>query len=548
MKEKLEQLYIIENKSTIELAEIFKVTPKTIRQWLKKYDITKSKELINIARQKARKKNNLEKYGVEHTSQLKENREKMKETCLEKFGVDNGAKAKVIKEKVKQNNLEKYGETNPLKVQEIKEKIRLGQIKKKGFAYPYQQYKDSTVVEILSTKENLENYLKSFENKPTIKILEKLFNYSHCAILSRIKELGLLELIEYYPEGSYSQRNIDKSIVEMVNTPSELENYLKSFENKPTLKELENLLGYDRTTLGQKVDQYNLRDYIKYGSTTSSYEKEINFLFNNIFKKNRKILYPKYEIDLFNEDHNLGIEFNGNYYHSIDNKGSNYHQDKSLLAIEKNIRLIHIFEYEWLDLSKKEKLLTLIKDIITDERDTLYARQCEIKEVSSEVAKKFLNNNHLQGADKASIRVGLFYKDLLVEIMTFCKPRFNKNFEWELSRLCSYSNFKIVGGADRLLKYFEKTYKPKNLVTYCDISKFTGEVYKKLGFTFSKISNPNYIWCNNKGNILTRYQCQKHKLVNQFPEYKDLSEDEIMYLLGYWKIEDSGNQVWIKEY
>lgn len=480
MKEKIEQLYIVENKSTTELAEIFKVTSKTIRQWLKKYDITKPKELINKARQEARKKNNLEKYGVEHTSQLKENREKMKETCLERFGVDNGAKAKAIKEKVKQNNLEKYGETNPLKVQAIKERIRLEQIKKKGFAYPYQQHKDPSVVEILSTKENLENYLKSFENKPTIHELCEKFNYSHCALLSRIKELESLRLVDYKPN-------------------------------------------------------------------TSQYEKELNLRFNNIFKKDRKILNPQ-EIDLYCSDYKLGIEFNGNYWHSIDNKGKNYHQNKTLKAIEKGVRLIHIFEYEWLDKNKKEKITSLINNIVDDDRQYLYARQCIIKEIPSEISKVFLDKYHLQGADTASVRVGLFYKDLLVAIMTFCKPRFNKKFEWELSRLCFHSNFKVIGGAERLLKYFEKTYNPKNIITYCDISKFIGKVYKRLGFSLKDISKPNYIWSNSRGDIFTRYQCQKHKLVNRYPEYHNLSEGQIMTSLGYWKIEDSGNQVWIKEY
>lgn len=47
----------------------------------------------------------LERYGVEHTSQIKESREKFKQTCLEKFGGTAPIKNKHIKEKIEKTNL-----------------------------------------------------------------------------------------------------------------------------------------------------------------------------------------------------------------------------------------------------------------------------------------------------------------------------------------------------------------------------------------------------------------------------------------------------------
>ena len=121
--------------------------------------------------------------------------------------------------------------------------------------------------------------------------------------------------------------------------------------------------------------------------------------------------------------------------------------------------------------------------------------------------------------------------------MTFCKSRFNKNFEWELSRFSSSKH--VIGGASKLLKYFERIYKPKSLITYADRRYSQGNLYYKLGFTFSHFSSPNYFY--TKGNMrFNRIQCQKHKLNKILGDKfnKDLSENENMYLNGYNKIYD----------
>ena len=121
--------------------------------------------------------------------------------------------------------------------------------------------------------------------------------------------------------------------------------------------------------------------------------------------------------------------------------------------------------------------------------------------------------------------------------MTFCKSRFNKNFEWELSRFSSSKH--VIGGAGKLLKYFERVYKPKSLITYADRRFSQGNLYYKLGFTFDHFSSPNYFYVKNQIK-LSRIQCQKHKLIkilgNKFD--KNLTESENMCLNGYNKIYD----------
>ena len=102
--------------------------------------------------------------------------------------------------------------------------------------------------------------------------------------------------------------------------------------------------------------------------------------------------------------------------------------------------------------------------------------------------------------------------------MTFGKPRFNKNYQFQLIRYASKSGFRVIGGAGKLLKYFERNYNPKSIITYADRSYSQGNMYKQLGFNLLNISEPNYCYLNHD-LILSRYQCQKSKLKNIFKKF-----------------------------
>ena len=132
--------------------------------------------------------------------------------------------------------------------------------------------------------------------------------------------------------------------------------------------------------------------------------------------------------------------------------------------------------------------------------------------------------------------------------MTFGKCRFDKKHEWELLRFCNKLGYHIPGGASKLLRYFERNYQPKSLVSYADRRWSQGKVYENLGFTFSHASAPNYwYWKNLK--LESRIKYQKHKLkdlLEIFDENK--TEVENMRDNGYKQIYDCGNLVYEKIY
>lgn len=263
-----------------------------------------------------------------------------------------------------------------------------------------------------------------------------------------------------------------------------------------------------------------------------------------IVTSDRSILSGK-EIDIYIPDKHIAIEFNGTFWHSDIYKDKYYHQKKTIECAKKNIRLIHIFEHEWQDIEKQTKIKDIIVDLLSDNKQRVYARETDIRTVEKDDAKEFLDKYHLQGYANSSINIGLYYKNELISLMTFGKPRFNHTYDYEIIRLCTKSHLNIVGGTERMFKYFLKEHIQSSVLTYSDISKFTGNIYTKLGFKVDKISEPNYVWIEPIKNIVvTRYQTQKQKLLREITDINEsMTETEIMENLGFLKIYDCGNLV-----
>ena len=273
--------------------------------------------------------------------------------------------------------------------------------------------------------------------------------------------------------------------------------YIKeNFKEKPTIQELADSLNISRQELGQRINKYNINFLISYSFIES--ENNVRERINEVIETT-KYNDKKYEIDIYISSCNLGIEYNGNYWHSNLYRENNYHQKKSLYFKEKGIDLIHIFEWEWEQ--KQDILINLIKRKVTNNFNKIFARKCIIKELDYRTYADFCNENHLQGEAGAKIKLGLFYKDKLVQIMSFGSPRFTDKYEWEIIRECSKLNYKVIGGKEKLWKYFIKKYNPKNCISYCDFSKFTGDSYLKLGFKYNGLNKPGFVWYDKKKNI-----------------------------------------------
>ena len=117
-----------------------------------------------------------------------------------------------------------------------------------------------------------------------------------------------------------------------------------------------------------------------------------------------------------------------------------YHRDKTLLAKENGIQLIHIWEWELVNDELWDKLSNWVLNLLNAHKTHIYARKCEVRLVDKNEEKSFLNQYHLQGYQKSMTCLGLYYNNELVQLMSFCKRRFNKNYQYELLRLCTSRN------------------------------------------------------------------------------------------------------------
>lgn len=263
----------------------------------------------------------------------------------------------------------------------------------------------------------------------------------------------------------------------------------------------------------------------------------------------RSILNDGNELDIFIPEKKVAIEYDGLYWHCEKNKeNKNYHLEKTEECIKSGIRLIHIFEDEWV--YKRSIVESRLKNILGITPKRIYARKCNIKEISYLQSKKFLEENHIQGNCVSKYNYGLYYNNELVSVMTFGRRRNclgkrkenKKDNEYELLRFCNKIDTTVIGGASRLLKYFINSIRPENIVSYADRRWSVGELYKRLGFKETNKSAPSYFYVIGDKRY-NRFSFRKDVLVKEGYD-KNKSEHEIMLERNIYRIYDCGTIVY----
>jgi len=238
-------------------------------------------------------------------------------------------------------------------------------------------------------------------------------------------------------------------------------------------------------------------------SSISNKEKEIVEYVKSIYDgkiiTSDRIILNGLELDIYIPEHNLAIEFDGIYWHNEINKpDNNYHIKKTIGCEKQNIQLIHIFEDEWI--YKQNIVKSILKNRLNKIENRFYGRKTILKEIDVKLAKDFFNKNHIQGYSSSSIKLGLFHENELVSAMLFTKKVVGGRISfdgYELSRFANKLNTNVIGAASKLLKYFEKTYKPKEIRSYADKRWFTGKIYDILNFKNTHTNPPSYWYIIN---------------------------------------------------
>jgi len=238
---------------------------------------------VNFNNREQAKKTCQKKYNVDNVFQLESVKEKSKQTLLEHFDVEHQMYSEEIKSKLKKTILERYGVEYYSKTQSFKKKIHKTNLDKYGKTH-------------ITKNKDFRNKYKITNDKNYVKYLNNGVSLFKCSECNKFYEISSV------------------------------------FYNNRILHDVETCIYCNPINSHISGKEKKLLEYIK-----TIYDGEI-------IQSDRKILEGK-EIDIYLPDLKLGFEFNGTYWHSMKPEG--YHFSKSRKALEKGVRLYHIWEELW---------------------------------------------------------------------------------------------------------------------------------------------------------------------------------------------------------
>jgi very-short-patch-repair endonuclease len=284
----------------------------------------------------------------------------------------------------------------------------------------------------------------------------------------------------------------------------------------------------------------------KKSSLESFFEEEIASHIPVNFEFRKKI--DGLEVDFIFENLGVGVELNGSYWHS-DRKKNPYHlQKKKFFFLDRGINVLFFYDF-WV-FEKTDLVTSMIKAKLGIFDKVFYARKGTICEIDYNQASEFFEENHISGGKVPfSYSFGFFVGDELVSVAAFSKPRYRKEYEYELIRFANKKHTTTVGFLGKVLSVF----KPKSLISYADLMFSDGKVYEKLGFKRISITQPGYFYTKDGRKVFSREFFQKHKIKEYFSTGKfgitffdgALTEEKNMEINGYYKIPTCGNLVYV---
>ena len=497
-KEELYDIYIIKKNNIDYIANLYNVSKDMVKRKLKKFDIHKDRKDIYQQSKEKYFYTMEQRYGVKFPVQNNEIKDKIIDT-KKKYSKE---KKIEIEEKRKKTCKNKYNTEYVLQNKSIREKIKNTNQKKYG----------------------TDNPMKSFEvRKKQMDTCLKKYGVDNVFKLKEIQDKADETMFKRYGVKNSSQSKVLKHKQE--------DTCLEKYGNKYFCL----------------VDKCRKANGVTISKTNKNFSE---LLVKNNIKNKLEFNLKKYSYDIKILNSNVLLEINPTYTHNVtipcwfNNHtkkilDKNYHLNKTINAQENGYRCIHIFDWE-----DKEKIINILKD-----KERIFARKCKIKLVDIQEANEFLNKYHLQNTCKGQeIILGLYYNNELVELMSFGKPRYNNKYEWELLRLCSKAN--IIGGTKKLFNNFIKKYNPHSIISYCDNSKFSGEIYNKLGFKLLDYGKPGKHWYNIKTKKHITDNLLRQRGYDQLfgTNYgKGTSNEELMIKNGFVELYDCGQSVYIYE-
>ena len=379
--------------------------------------------------------------GHKCSNSTEEFKQKRLKTNLERYGVSDPCKNSTINEKRKRTNVEKYGVCDPCQNEEIDKKRRNSNMERYGVSTPCES-KEINEKKLLT---NRINYYPKFLEGTKAKRFECLDSYEDYCNNSTL-HFKCLRCGTIFESESINRRHIHCPYCIRRIGVSDVENDIRNIIK--LLVPNEEIVSHNRTILGG------------------------------------------FELDIFVPNKRIAIEYNGGFWHNEENVGTTTHQTKSSKCYEKGIRLIHIFEHEWV--LNKSLVIDNIRRALGVDIRTIPASQCTFKTISRESYTDFVKSNRFKLPKINGDLVGIESNNELVGVFNIVD---NTIHSITVKRLLRIDNLR-----DLFSSYF------KNLPIRIKID-FGNEDWKELEenqFKLESISDPSFVYYNTS-SITSKY-------------------------------------------
>lgn len=261
--------------------------------------------------------------------------------------------------------------------------------------------------------------------------------------------------------------------------------------NGLTLPERAKTINLSRSFFGNLIKSIGIEEALQYEAKYSSLENKIfNFLTDLNLRPQRGLIIDNKRPDIL--VNNLVIECDGLYWccdHIIDD--NMYHYNKSVIYKNNGLRPLFFRGDEIED--KFDIVQSIIINSLHLNKNKIYARNTNFKEISNLECFNFCEHNHLMGGFKSTSRsFALLYGDEIVSIFQVKESK-NNSGKYDLSRYCTIKNTSVVGGFTKMLTNFEKLLQPSYLQTFIDLRYGNGEYLLNHGFNNS-FCNVSFKW------------------------------------------------------
>lgn len=411
---------------------------------------------------------------------------------MERYGVSNPSKLQIVKDKVVNTVYERYGKNFVSQVEEFKEKTIEINLEKRGVRYALssKEVRDKGR-ETINKIYGVEHYSKSDDFKEKIKkVWENKSQEEIDEIYNRVKETTN----KRYGVTSYAKTEKHRLAMSLLfKDDNTVKNRVKSRMEK-IIKNWNILLENNFEILSYKDSYFNVKDlttndifeistdnlWYRYNynlslntilfpidTKQSIMEKMIiNFLREDngyeVIEGDRTLLGNGKEVDIYLPEYKFGIEIDGLYWHSELYKPNDYHINKTLLAKQNGIDLMHIYDSDW---NRSEDIVkSYISNHLGKSVNILFEK-CELKDIEYNEAEQFFNDNCLMKIVNSDDNKGLYIDGVLYGVynVSGSDVRFCNKIGYNILNIESIKNYY---GIELFMLYENRLLDYKNVKNY----------------------------------------------------------------------------------